>query len=227
MAELSGGLRISRRVILAAAAAGSLGVKAATGSGMQAAAPGRRDGGAAGGGSEMDATQVMWFEQAAATFRSSFPLGNGRIGAMVFGGVEAERIVLNESSVWSGSRQEADRPDAWKVLPEIRRLLLEGKNIEAEALVDANFTCQGKGSGACPGGELAVRVLPGVGEHAPEVRGFGGDDGIPPAARPEHGRGAGRVSAWGCGVRQGALCFRAGRGVRVEADGGCAGVGQF
>ena len=73
-------------------------------------------------------------------------MGNGRLGAMMFGGVDNERIVLNESSVWSGSRQDADRPGAYKVLPEIRRLLLEGKNADAEALVNANFTCQGAGS---------------------------------------------------------------------------------
>lgn len=74
-------------------------------------------------------------------------MGNGRLGAMMFGGINDERIVLNESSVWSGSPQDADRPDAYKVLPEIRRLLLAGKNPEAEALVNANFTCQGPGSG--------------------------------------------------------------------------------
>ena len=75
-------------------------------------------------------------------------MGNGRLGAMMFGGVDEERIVLNESSVWSGSRQDADRPDAYKVLPEIQKLLLEGKNREAEALVNANFTCKGPGSAA-------------------------------------------------------------------------------
>ena len=65
---------------------------------------------------------------------------------MMFGGVNEERIVLNESSVWSGSRQDADRPDAYKALPAIQRLLLEGKNSEAEALVNAQFICQGPGS---------------------------------------------------------------------------------
>jgi len=45
------------------------------------------------------------------------------------------------------SRQDADREDAYKVLPEIRRLLLAGKNPEAESLVNANFTCKGPGSG--------------------------------------------------------------------------------
>src|SRR5258707_6950430 len=90
---------------------------------------------------------IIWFNAPAKNFTESSPMGNGRLGAMMFGGVDEERIVLNESSVWSGSRQDADREDAYKVLPEIRRLLLEGKNPEAEALVNANFTCTGAGSG--------------------------------------------------------------------------------
>ncbi len=89
---------------------------------------------------------TVWFDAPAKDFTESSPMGNGRLGAMMFGGVDEERIVLNESSVWSGSRQDADRQDAHKVLPEIRRLLLEGKNPEAEALVNANFTCKGPGS---------------------------------------------------------------------------------
>ena len=89
---------------------------------------------------------TIWFDAPAKNFTESSPLGNGRLGAMMFGGVDDERIVLNESSVWSGSRQDADRPDAYKVLPEIQKLLLEGKNPEAEALVNANFTCKGPGS---------------------------------------------------------------------------------
>ena len=92
-------------------------------------------------------SQTLWFEQPATHFTRSLPLGNGRLGAMVFGGVGEERIVLNESSVWSGSPQDADRPEAHRALPEIRKLLLDGKNVEAEALVNANFTCQGPGSG--------------------------------------------------------------------------------
>src|SRR5882724_1317081 len=90
---------------------------------------------------------TIWFDAPARNFTESSPLGNGRLGAMMFGGVDDERIVLNESSVWSGSRQDADRPDAYKVLPEIQKLLLAGKNPEAEALVNANFTCKGPGSG--------------------------------------------------------------------------------
>ncbi len=91
--------------------------------------------------------RVVRFEAAAEHFTAASPLGNGRLGAMVFGGVDEERIVLNESGMWSGSVQDADRPDAAAALPEIRRLLLEGKNAEAEKLVAENFTCAGAGSG--------------------------------------------------------------------------------
>jgi alpha-L-fucosidase 2 len=90
---------------------------------------------------------TIWFAAPASNFTESSPLGNGRLGAMMFGGVDEERVVLNESSVWSGSPQDADRPDAFKVLPEIQNLLLQGKNPEAESLVNSNFTCKGPGSG--------------------------------------------------------------------------------
>ncbi|HSH09337.1 MAG TPA: glycoside hydrolase family 95 protein, partial [Oceanipulchritudo sp.] len=93
------------------------------------------------------------FDRPAGHFTESLPLGNGRLGAMIFGGVGTERIVLNESGMWSGSPQNADRPDAAAALPEIRRLLLEGKNAEAEALVNQNFTCAGEGSGRGRGAE--------------------------------------------------------------------------
>lgn len=101
-----------------------------------------------------ESTTTVWFDNPAKSFHQSAPLGNGRIGAMVFGGVDEERIVLNESSIWSGSRQDADRPDASKALPEIRRLLLEGKNVQAEALVNGNFTCRGPGSGQGSGANV-------------------------------------------------------------------------
>jgi alpha-L-fucosidase 2 len=100
----------------------------------------------AGQSTHIQPETTIWFDTPARNFTESSPMGNGRLGAMMFGGVDEERIVLNESSVWSGSPQDADREDAYKALPEIRRLLLEGKNPEAEALVNANFTCKGPGS---------------------------------------------------------------------------------
>ncbi len=91
-------------------------------------------------------SQRFFFRQPADVFTESCPMGNGRLGGMLFGGVENERIVLNDSTLWSGSPQNADRPDAHRALPQIRRLLLEGKNVEAEALVNRTFICQGVGS---------------------------------------------------------------------------------
>jgi len=90
---------------------------------------------------------TLWLDKPAKVFTESIPLGNGRLGAMDFGGIEDERVALNEDSLWSGSAQNADRTNAAAALPEIRRLLLEGKNIEAERLVNHNFTCAGAGSG--------------------------------------------------------------------------------
>ncbi len=97
----------------------------------------------------------IWLAEPAKLFTESLPLGNGRLGAMDFGGIEDERIALNEDSLWSGSVQNADRTNAAAALPEIRRLLLEGKNLEAEALVNRNFTCAGPGSGHGRGRNLA------------------------------------------------------------------------
>lgn len=77
------------------------------------------------------------------------PTGNGRLGASMYGGIAHERLSLNESSMWSGSRHDADRPDAYKQLPEIRQLLLAGDNAKAEALVNQSFTSADKG-GADP-----------------------------------------------------------------------------
>lgn len=112
-------------------------------------------GGAAQGfGAAPDAALKLWFDKPAAHFTQSLPIGNGRLGAMIFGGVEEEKIVLNEISLWSGSKQDADREGASQALGEIRRLLLEGKNAEAEKLVNANFICQGAGSGRGRGKEV-------------------------------------------------------------------------
>ena len=87
------------------------------------------------------------FDAPASHFTESTPLGNGRLGIMLFGDPFRETIVLNESGMWSGAPQEADRIDAHTALPAIQQLLREGRYLEAETLVDANFTCKGQGSG--------------------------------------------------------------------------------
>lgn len=120
----------------------------------------------------------LWFREPARHFTESLPLGNGRLGAMVFGGVREERIVLNESSVWSGSVEDADLEGAAQALPEIRRLLLEGRNAEAEQLVNRHFVCKGKGSGHARGKDLPYGCYQVLGDlriefdHPGEITGY-------------------------------------------------------
>ena len=87
-----------------------------------------------------------YFDQPARIWEETLPLGNGRIGMMPDGGVEHERVVLNDISLWSGSRQDSDNPQAYYSLANIRRLLFEGRNDEAQALMYNTFVCKGAGS---------------------------------------------------------------------------------
>jgi alpha-L-fucosidase 2 len=102
---------------------------------------------AAGLETQADPATTLWYAAPATSWeREALPIGNGRLGAMIFGGLGRDRIALNEESVWSGARVDWNRKDAAKNLPGIRELLLAGKNVEAEALVNQTFTCTGGGS---------------------------------------------------------------------------------
>lgn len=97
--------------------------------------------------SAQQADVTIRFKSAAKTFTESLPLGNGRLGAMMYGGTNTERIALNEISLWSGGVQDADDENAWKYLQPIQQLLLEQKNKEAQALLQQHFVAKGRGSG--------------------------------------------------------------------------------
>ena len=77
-----------------------------------------------------NAAMAYHFDEPASIWEETFPLGNGRIGLMPDGGIEKETYILNEISLWSGSKQDTDNPDARESLTEIRRLLFVGKNDE-------------------------------------------------------------------------------------------------
>jgi len=94
----------------------------------------------------------LWYDKPAQIWEETLPLGNGRLGMMPDGGVTSEKVVLNDITLWSGSSQDANNYNAYKKLPEIRQLLLQGKNREAQALIDKDFICTGKGSGGVPFG---------------------------------------------------------------------------
>ena len=83
-----------------------------------------------------DRTNVLWYRQPAATWNEALPIGNGRLGAMVFGGVQSERIQLNEDTIWAGEKRDRNNPEGARNLPEVRRLLFAGKPKEAEELAE-------------------------------------------------------------------------------------------
>lgn len=89
----------------------------------------------------------LWYNRPAAQWEETLPLGNGRLGMTPDGGVAKETIVLNDITLWSGAPQDANNYNAYKQLPRIRQLLLEGKNDEAQRIIDKDFVCTGKGSG--------------------------------------------------------------------------------
>jgi alpha-L-fucosidase 2 len=79
---------------------------------------------------------TLWYRRAAPEWNQALPIGNGRLGAMVFGTVRRERIQLNEDSLWMGGPRERDNPESLAALPEIRRLLFAGKAQEAYLLAE-------------------------------------------------------------------------------------------
>lgn len=79
---------------------------------------------------------VLWYAQPAKNWNEALPIGNGRLGAMVFGGVAEERLQLNEGTVWAGEKRDRVNPAAQDAIPVVRRLLFEGKVQEAEQLAD-------------------------------------------------------------------------------------------
>lgn len=80
-----------------------------------------------------DRRHFIFFEQPASQWPDAIPIGNGRLGAVVFGGASKERLQLNEETVWIGERRDRNNPQAGRT-PEVRKLLMAGKVHEAEAL---------------------------------------------------------------------------------------------
>ncbi len=82
---------------------------------------------------------ILYMDSPAASWYEAIPIGNGRLGGMVYGGVTRDTIRTNDDTFWSGEPRDLQRPGTYKVLPEIRRLLLEEKNQEAQKIIDANM----------------------------------------------------------------------------------------
>lgn len=96
----------------------------------------------------------LWYSRPAGNWTEALPVGNSRLGAMVYGGTGREELQLNEETFWAGSPYDNNNPNARYVLPVIRQLIFEGKNREAQSLVDANFFSGKHGMSYLPVGSL-------------------------------------------------------------------------
>ncbi|HEV2471390.1 MAG TPA: glycoside hydrolase family 95 protein, partial [Chthonomonadales bacterium] len=76
----------------------------------------------------------LWRRKPSIDWTDAMPVGNGRLGAMVFGGVANDRFQLNENTLWAGGPQDSTNPEALKHLPEVRRLIFENKNLQAQEI---------------------------------------------------------------------------------------------
>jgi alpha-L-fucosidase 2 len=83
---------------------------------------------------------TLWYDEPASVWTESLPLGNGRLGAMLFGGPANERLDLNESSFWSGGPSRNDNPNALAALPGVRQLIFDGEYTSAESMINENMT---------------------------------------------------------------------------------------
>jgi len=89
-----------------------------------------------------DGPLTLWYQRPATQWVEALPVGNGRLGAMVFGGINQERIQLNEDTLWAGGPYNPANPNAREALPEIRRLVSAGELQAAQDLVQKKFMAQ-------------------------------------------------------------------------------------
>ena len=120
----------------------------------------------------------LWYRQPANSWNETLPLGNGRMGAMIFGGADVEKLSLNEDSLWYGGFRNRVNPSAQEHLPKIRQLLAEDRIGEAQRWADLALTSTPEGQRHYePLGDLLIRQ-PGGGKIADYVRELDLDNGI-------------------------------------------------
>jgi alpha-L-fucosidase 2 len=121
---------------------------------------------------------VLWYRSPAKGWNEALPIGNGRLGAMVFGRTGSERIQLNEDTIWAGERRDRGNPAAFENLAEVRRLLFAGKPAEAEDLAERTMIAIPKRLPPYqPLGDLLLR-FPGHEEIDGYIRALDLDSGI-------------------------------------------------
>ena len=100
----------------------------------------------------------MWYARPAAHWLEALPVGNSHMGAMIYGGTETEEIQLNEETFWSGSPHNNNSSESLDKLQEVRRLIFQGKEREAEKIIDKAFVKGPHGMRFLPLGSLKLKL---------------------------------------------------------------------
>ena len=100
----------------------------------------------------------LWYNKPASHWLEALPIGNSSLGAMVYGGTETEEIQLNEETFWSGSPHDNNSKESLTALPEVRRLIFEGKEYQASKLIDQHFVKGPHGMRFLPLGSLKLKL---------------------------------------------------------------------
>ena len=100
----------------------------------------------------------LWYSKPAAHWLEALPIGNSHLGAMVYGGTDVEEIQLNEETFWSGSPYANNSQESLQALPEVRRLIFEGKEGQAAKLIDKHFVKGPHGMRYLPLGSVKLQL---------------------------------------------------------------------
>ena len=115
--------------------------------------------------SVLSAPHLLWYDRPAQYWNEALPIGNGRLGAMVYGNVFSDRLQLNEETIWAGQPNNNANPEALEYLPKVRQLVWEGKYKEAQDMATAHVQSKtNHGMPFQPFGDLYIN-FPGVGNY--------------------------------------------------------------
>ena len=99
----------------------------------------------------------LWYSQPAKHWLEALPIGNSHLGAMIYGGTDNELIQLNEETFWSGSPHDNNNPEAKVAIKDVRRLIFEGREQEAQGIIDRSFFKGPHGQKFLPLGDLNLK----------------------------------------------------------------------
>jgi len=151
---------------------------------------------------------ALWYDKPSERWTDALPIGNGRLGAMIYGGIDVERIQLNEDTLWSGHPKDWNNPGAKDHLAEVRRLVIEQEDYQAADALCRKMQGPYNQSYLCPG-NLILRFDATV----PDAKYRRSLDLNTAVAEVSYTCGRTRIT------RQPSLPTRPGHAIRIESEG--------